>query len=144
MVDEERFQSRLARVEEDLGALRRFGGIDAARLADDLELRWAAERGLQVVIEGLLEIGAHVLASEFGLQSFGYRDIAERMVEKGIVTVEGFPRIASFRNVLVHEYVRMDLEILAAVLSTGLDELVRCASDLRRRAWIEMGSDPGT
>ncbi len=140
MVDEERFLTRLAGIEQDLAALEKYRGMTVERLASDLDARWAAERGLHVVIDGLLEIGAHVLSSDFGIQTFAYRETAERMVEKGIVKAAGFPRIASFRNVLVHEYVKMDLGILAGILADGVGDLSACAGDLRQRSWQKNGT----
>lgn len=135
MVDEERFLARLARLELDLSGLVKLRGLTVERLEAQIGTRWAAERGLHVVIEGILDLGAHVLGSEFSIQGMTYRDTAEKMVEKGVVTVTSFPRIASFRNVLVHEYVDLDVRIVAELLAGGLDDLSRCVDDLRRRAW---------
>jgi uncharacterized protein YutE (UPF0331/DUF86 family) len=139
MVDEQKYLRRLARLEQDLEGLLTYRGITVDRLAAELDVRWAAERGLHVVIEGILDLGAHVLASDFGVQGRGYRESATLMVEQGIVSTPTFPRIASFRNVLVHEYVKMDLAVLEDILSAGLDDLQTCVNDLRKRAWEHGG-----
>jgi uncharacterized protein YutE (UPF0331/DUF86 family) len=135
MVDEERFLARLARLELDLAELEKLRDAQGGKIATDVGARWAAERGLHVVIEGILDLGAHVLGSEFQIQGTTYRETAERMVEKGVVTVSSFPRIASFRNVLVHEYVDLDAQIVADLMAGGIDDLSACVDDLRRRAW---------
>mgnify|MGYP001113216354 CR=1 FL=1 len=139
MVDEERFLTRIGRVEADLVELRSMKGTTAEQLTADLRLRWAAERGLHVVIEGLLDLGEHVLASEFGVQTSTYRETALRMVEKGIVTgpvASTFPDTASFRNVLVHEYIRIEMKVLERLLGSGIEDLSAVARDLRDRAWM--------
>ena len=140
MVDEQKYLRRLARLEQDLEGLLKYRGITVDRLAANLDARWAAERGLHVVIEGILDLGAHVLASDFGVQGGGYRESATLMVEHEIVSTTSLPRIASFRNVLVHEYVKMDLAVLEDILSTGLDDLRTCVDDLRKRAWESDGN----
>jgi len=135
MVDEERFLARLARLELDMAELVKLSGLEVDQLKSEVGTRWAAERGLHVVIEGILDLGAHVLGSEFSVHGLTYRDTAEKMVEKGVVTVSSFPRIAAFRNILVHEYVDLDVQIIADLLAGSLDDLSTCADDLRRRAW---------
>lgn len=140
MVDEERFLARLARLELDLAELLKLRGLGVERLKAEVGTRWAAERGLHVVIEGILDLGAHVLGSEFSIQGMTYRDTTEKMVEAGVVTVSAFSRIASMRNILVHEYVDLDVQIVADLLDGGLDDLSRCVDDLRRRAWEKPSS----
>ncbi|MDD5309323.1 MAG: DUF86 domain-containing protein [Deltaproteobacteria bacterium] len=140
MVDEARFLFRLGRLEADLAELSKRRGMSARELSSNLATRWSVERGLHVVIEGLLDLGEHILSSDFCIQTTTYRETAVRMAEKGIVrdaAATALPRLASFRNVLVHEYVRIDLEILARLLEEDIDALLLAARDIRNREWTK-------
>jgi len=138
MVNEEKFLIRLGLLEEDIDQLKKMTGISANELSRDTTKRWALERGLHVVIEGILDLGEHILASDFNVQTSTYRETAEKMRELGVVTGEAakkLPQIASFRNILVHEYVAMDLEIFAELFRTGIVHLEEAIGCLRDREW---------
>ena len=42
-----------------------------------------------------------------------------------------FRSVAGFRNILAHEYLSVDLEVVATILVHGLDDLDRFASAVR-------------
>lgn len=44
--------------------------------------------------------------------------------------MEGMQKMVSFRNVLVHEYQRLNLEIMVSVIENHLDDLIAFANDL--------------
>ena len=138
MVNEEKYLTRLGRLEQDIEQLKKMVGVNVAELSRDTSKRWALERGLHIVIEGILDLGEHILASDFNIQTSTYRETAEKMAEVGIVHGEAaqrLPQIASFRNILVHEYVAMDLQILAELFNSGVSQLAEIIGDLRDRSW---------
>lgn len=119
MVDRDILRSRLEHAEEGLRRLAviRSRGKDA--FLASWENRDIATRNLQTVIQAILDIGNH-LVTDAGLGApERYVDILEKMVGAGMISASLAGRLVpvfGMRNVLVHEYVRLDVERIWAAL----------------------------
>jgi uncharacterized protein YutE (UPF0331/DUF86 family) len=123
--DPEVVRRHLAALREALSNLRRHAGRSAAELRADSDLRWTVERGLQLCVQNALDIATH-LAAASGLDSPDYATAIDRLAELSVLPADFASRlrpIAGFRNVLVHGYLQVDLEILERVLRERLSEL---------------------
>ena len=119
-----------------LTTLRRHTGAPPASLAADTERRWAVERGLQLCAQNALDIASHI-SSAVGLDPGSYGSSIDCLVEAGVLPRsfgEQFRGIAGFRNVLVHGYLEIDLDLLARMLSERLDDFEGFASHVER--WL--------
>ncbi len=97
----------------------------------DVRLKRAMERSLQVSVEACLDIGRRIIA----MKSFRYpednRDVFRVLYEYGVVPAELLPALidmARFRNLVVHDYARIDDAQVYAILKkklTDLDAYVR-------------------
>lgn len=91
----------------------------------DPVLRGALERYLQLAAEAAIDIG-EIIISEMDLKSPMYnRDVFEILGEEKIISKElarNFVEVARFRNVLVHDYVKLDLKKMYAYLTDDLDD----------------------
>jgi len=86
-----------------LGQLAKCRGITAEELENNLERRWVVERGLQVCIQAVLDIGNHILA-EKGIAVESYRDILQELGKLSIIPADFSLKIkgmAGLRNILV-------------------------------------------
>jgi len=107
-----------------VAALRRHAGTSAETLRTDSDLRWAVERGLQLCAQNALDIASHI-GSAAGFDPATYGSSIECLIRADVlppVFGEGFQSVAGFRNVLVHGYLDVDLDILATVLARHLDD----------------------
>lgn len=121
-VEPEVVRRKLRRINETTAQRRAWLPVTVDRLERDRRLRWAVERGLQLLAEALFDVGAHILAAEYREVVDEYRQIPPRLVACGVLSagLAARPRgLAGFRNILVHEYAGIDLERLVA----GLDRL---------------------
>lgn len=115
----------LSALREGLMQLRKYPPLDARKLQDDTQLRWAVERGLQLCAQNVVDIAAHIAAAA-GLEARDYRGAVERLRELSVIPsdlAERLRRVAGLRNVLVHLYLEVDLNILARVLNEDLGDL---------------------
>lgn len=124
-IDVETVLRRLRLIEDALGALGDLRGVDAERLRAEPLTRAAAERLLQVVVDLAFDVNGHLMvgllgrAPETGRQSF--LDLGEAEV----LTVEQAARlapVAGLRNVLVHHYTEVRLDLVADAVVEVLDE----------------------
>jgi len=90
-----------------------------------LATQWQISHGLQLSIQILIDAGNHILAALGENQVEDYVDIIDKLGEKNIIPSE-FARsirgMAGLRNLLVHEYARVDLKKVYSVLQNRLGD----------------------
>ena len=64
MFDRQVIEQHLLNMEDALANLGRYKNLSLEEFENDLSLIWIAERGLQILIQNVLDIGAHLLAAE--------------------------------------------------------------------------------
>ncbi len=113
---------RLDRLEEVIAELLKLQLLGAEALRESRSTMWAVERGLHLGAEIILDVGNHILTAQYGVSPADYGDIVKQLGQQGILDqglrkrLEG---LAGFRNILVHDYVRLDPERVLAVLATA-------------------------
>jgi uncharacterized protein YutE (UPF0331/DUF86 family) len=123
MVDDELIAKQVAEIERALGILETHQTVTARDLERSVELRWTLERGLEVVMQSALHIAAHLLASEFKNDWDDYTSLIGKLGVHGVIPAdfaEKFKAMAGFRNILVHEYVDIDLSVVERVMREEL------------------------
>lgn len=126
MADPEVIARRLLSLNEALAELARPDAGDAQALTRDALLRAAVERWLQVAVEACIDIAYHVVASEGWTPPESGRGAFASLAAHGRLSPDLAQRLgnaAALRNLLVHDYVAIDLELLARVVRDDLDDL---------------------
>lgn len=96
-------------------------------------LQAAGERLLQVGIQIVLDIGAHVLSDRGILDWDEYRQIPERLARETIISADladRLARAAGQRNLLVHMYLDIDPALVFDTLASDLDAFEVFAGDV--------------
>lgn len=92
---------------------------------DNPRLKRAIERSLQVAVEACLDMGRHIIA-EKGLRfPEDNKDVFQSLAEEGLVPTTLLPRLlkmAQFRNLIVHNYARIDDFQVYAILKRYLTD----------------------
>lgn len=126
MVDPRKVRSLLGRLAERSDELSRYAERDSSAYLEDREGILASKYLLINVIEDALAVANHVIASE-GYRSPGdYADSFRVLEENGLLPGDLATRLSSaagFRNLLVHEYARIDDRRVHIFLTEGLDDL---------------------
>ncbi len=106
-VSERIVTARIARVREMLARIRTLPLDSYETFAADSRNLAAAESYLRRALEGLLDLGRHVLAKGFGVGTTEYKEVATRLSEVGVIhagQAATMMRMAGYRNRLVHFY----------------------------------------
>ncbi len=117
-------QRHLLALDAALQVLRRHQGRTVGELASQREERWIVERGLQLCAQNALDVAAHLAASR-GHDVADYASAIDRLAEMGILPPDfaaGFRAVAGFRNIVVHGYLDVDIELLHRLLNEHLDD----------------------
>lgn len=97
----------------------------------------AAESYVRRALEGLLDLGRHVLAKGLGQPAAEYRDIARYLAERGVIggaDREQWLKMAGYRNRMVHFYAEVSRAELYEVCTQGLDDVERALAAIRE--WL--------
>ncbi len=135
MVKPEILRKRLNKLDEYLEILEGMQKYSFHEFSSDPERYGSAERFLQLSIEAITDMASHIVSDEEIGHIDEYRDAPRLFHDQGWIDdalVEKWKRIIGFRNVLVHDYLYIKLEIVYATLQNRLDDLRELRSVLSR------------
>ena len=93
--------------------------IPKKEFLEDFSLQLQSERIFEVISQLMLDICTHIIAHSSETPPSSYSDCMNKLVNVGIIKEEesnNFINIIKMRNLLVHQYGTIDLEILYASL----------------------------
>jgi len=127
LVDKTLILRKLAEMEEYLGQIREFSSVSAEVYSGDWKTRRIVERTLQIMIELCIDIAGHIISDRRLRVPVSYADTFKSLAEAGLITPqvsEVMEKMAKFRNVVVHQYERVDTEIVITILQKHLDDFL--------------------
>jgi len=135
MVDRDVVERLLALLESYLNDMRSVQGISFDEYERDVKTRRFVERTLQISLEACLDIGSHIIGDEGFREPEDNRDIfkilaEENVIEKGLLP--NLQQMASFRNLIVHNYGKIDDEIVFGVLKRRIDDFASYAREITK------------
>jgi uncharacterized protein YutE (UPF0331/DUF86 family) len=93
--------------------------------SDDIRLRRAMERSLQIAVEVCLDIGRRIIAQEGFRYPEDNADVFRVLYEEKVVSsklLAALIDMAKFRNLVVHDYARIDDAKVYAILKKRLGD----------------------
>ncbi|MDP3488337.1 MAG: DUF86 domain-containing protein [Bacillota bacterium] len=131
MVDKAVVERLLVQLEEYLRDL------DEAKLSYSLEdfkgnkvIRRYTERTLQVAIEACLDIASHIISYKGFREPLDSKDCFQVLLENKLLPValaDSLKRMAQFRNIVVHDYIRVNPEIVYSIVQDNIPDIVAFA-----------------
>ena len=128
MVNPEVIAVRLSRLREYLGYLKTLRRYSYRQFSTDPFIRGNVERYLHLAIECCLDMGNHLIADRGLRRAEDYREIFLILGEAKILPAAFAKRVApmgGFRNILVHDYLRVDPRKVYEVLQKRLPDFER-------------------
>lgn len=115
--------SKLERLDEYFGYLSEIKKISKKSFINDYHFYGLAERYLQLSIEVVLDIGKLIIISNNLKKPEDNQDIFSVLRDNKVIsekTLNKLIGIANFRNILVHDYEKIDREIVYVKLKNNL------------------------
>lgn len=134
MVDEGVIRNRLKHLDEyilDLEEEKRLAWEDFLK---SKKTRRYIERTLHLAIECCLDIGHHIIAEECLREPRDSKDVFSVLNEEGYLKRSDPTRLkqmAGFRNIIVHDYTRVDPAIVYSILKKSIPDLVNFSLDIK-------------
>jgi uncharacterized protein YutE (UPF0331/DUF86 family) len=91
----------------------------------DKRARRFVERTLHIIIEACIDIAQHIISDEGFREPSSYREAFAILTENGVLRkedLERFENIASFRNLIVHYYERVDDAVVYGLFKENLSD----------------------
>jgi uncharacterized protein YutE (UPF0331/DUF86 family) len=127
MPDRDVVLAKVAAIQRCLRRIRDVTGLDAARLGD-LDVQDIFVLNLQRAIQSSVDLATHVIASEgLGISDTVRGNFALLESAKIISKVlsKKMQSLVGFRNIAIHDYQALDVDILKAILTKHLRDLER-------------------
>jgi uncharacterized protein YutE (UPF0331/DUF86 family) len=127
--------NKLERLQEYVKILNSYKKYNIQAINDDFTLRGAIERYLEVSLECVLDIGEMIISSRDLRKPETYKEVIEILGEEGILPkgfAERFAEAAKFRNILVHMYAEIDVEMVYEILQNNLGDFDEFARHIAR------------
>ena len=127
MVDKTLLLRKLAELEEYFVQIGEYSNISVDRYSKNWKTQRIVERTLQMMIEICVDIASHIVSDEGFRVPKSYADAFKVLHENNIIKKDLFDRMelmAKFRNLLVHQYDRIDSGIVVKILNTRLDDFL--------------------
>lgn len=118
---------KLEYLRKQLESLERFRSLGKADILNDLEKHLAVERLLELCIQSVIDCSRLMVIVEDWRPARDDRDALDILVERGVLTrslADRLLRAKAFRNILVHEYVEIDYDLLYDHLRNDAEDLV--------------------
>ncbi|HEB32471.1 MAG TPA: DUF86 domain-containing protein [Spirochaetes bacterium] len=123
MVDKFVITSRVEQIDEHLEKLSAYKGISFKKFLNDPIVQDVVEYNLFQIVNHVIDIIEHIVVDEnYGLPASSY-EAAQILSEKGTINkkdLDILKRMIGFRNVIGHEYININKEIVYKILMDNL------------------------
>ena len=123
MVDKSLVLRKLSDPSDLCGRMIEYQGITARRYAADWKSQRIVERTLQMMVEMCLDVANHIISDKGYRRPVGYADPFTVLRENGILSARitaRMEKMAKFRNLIVHNYDKIDAEIMVGIIKKSL------------------------
>jgi len=134
VTDPELLAKRLSVIETCVRELRELARPEA--IATDVREARFVEHTLQLALQAALDAASHIVSDERLGEPSTNRELFDRLERAGWIEpplADALRNMVGFRNILVHGYDAVDLEIVRDVVEHRLDDLLKFAESVRRR-----------
>lgn len=137
MVDQAVIERILVQLEEylrDLDEIKsKYKLID---YKDNKIIRRYTERTLQIAVEACLDLASHIISYTGFREPVDNKDCFQVLLENGIISPDlaaRLKRMAQFRNVVVHNYIRINPEIVFSIVQKNKSDIVAFAKNVEAK-----------
>ncbi len=122
-------KKKLKELEQNLIFLKKVSfEVNDENLKEDIIRYWGIERGIHICIESVIDIANIIISSAEIERPSTYKETILILSKLDIIPekfAKELSKMVSFRNILVHDYTKVDEEILLDVLKTKLDDFIK-------------------
>ncbi|SHD76677.1 type VII toxin-antitoxin system HepT family RNase toxin [Schnuerera ultunensis] len=130
---------KLREMEKNLIFLKQVSQeISKDNIKDDIIRYWGIERGLQILIELVIDSANIIISSTDIEKPPTYRKTILKLSKIDVIPkkfAEELSKMAGFRNILVHDYAEVDEDIILEILENKLDDFLKYINYINK--WLK-------
>jgi uncharacterized protein YutE (UPF0331/DUF86 family) len=133
MTDPELIAKKLAHIETSVRELQTLSRPEL--IGKDVREERFVEHTLQIAIQASLDAASHIVSDDRLGEPTSYRELFALLARADYIPQDlahELEKMAGFRNVLVHGYDEVDLNIVREIVEKRLDDLIRFVGFLRK------------
>lgn len=126
MPDMEVIESKLIFLREYLNDLKEYETITLSQYRKSKKDQRFVERTLHLACECCLDIAAHIISRKGLREPRDNKDLFNVLFENGVISEpvgNVMIKMAKFRNIIVHDYARIDPEVMVGILRKNINDL---------------------
>ena len=130
-------ESALDELRKVASELAKYRTVTLPELETNLSLRWTVERGLLAGFTLIFQVADHILTERFGQKPETYEALLRELCSVGVISQALHTSLRGsegFRNMLVHEYVRIDLQHVLEALRKAPEQFSAFAQEVS--SWL--------
>jgi len=135
VVDKSLILRRLADLETYLGQIEEYRNVTVNDYSRDWRTQRIVERTIQIMIETCVDIAGHIISDKNYRVPDSYADTFRVLHEAGILAQDlqdALVKMVQFRNIVVHDYNKIDGEIVVGILKKNLGDFGRYKDSIVR------------
>ena len=133
MVDKNLIGRKLADMDTYLGQIREYKNVSLSAYKKDWKVQRIVERTLQMLIETCIDIANHIISDSDMRMPVNYADTFQVLMENGLITKSlgnKMGKIVKFRNIIVHQYEKIDPAIVVTILRKSLNDFEKFKKEI--------------
>ena len=126
MPDSEVIESKLNFLREYLGDLKEYESISLSDYRKSKKDQRFVERTLHLACECCLDIAAHIISRQGMREPRDNKDLFSVLFENSVISepiCNAMTKMAKFRNIIVHDYARIEPEVVVGILRKNTADL---------------------
>lgn len=127
--------SKLQKLKEYQKVLKEIQKVNKKEFVDDYHFYGLAERYLQLAIEVILDISKLIINAKSFQRPESNQEMFEVLAKEKVIDEElrdVLFGIANFRNILVHDYEKIDRKIVYEILQDRIDDFERFGKEVKK------------
>jgi len=125
LVDKALMGRKIAQMEMYLGQVKEYSKVSLPSYKSEWKTQRIVERTLQILVELCIDMANHIISDEKMRLPEAYADTFKGLMENGVIDKGLWSRMekmAKFRNVVVHQYEKIDPAIVVSILRKNLND----------------------
>ena len=127
MIDEVLILRKLSELDDYYGQINEYVSVTVAGYSKDWKVQRIIERTLQMMIETCVDVAGHIISDQGFRIPKSYSDTFSVLHENNILDewlYSSLKKMEQFRNVVVHQYDKIDSTIVVGILQNDLKNFV--------------------
>ena len=138
MVDETLILRKFTDFDEYQNQLNEYTNVTLDEYSKDWKIQRIVERTLQILIETGIDIANHIISDQGFRIPTSYSDTFKVLQENNIINknlYQSLEKIAKFRNLIVHNYDRIDPAFIISILRNNLNDFTNYKDSILK--WMD-------